>query len=298
MLYEDFIAKCYPDAGEAKKSDLLRWCKWIDSIATQDLKSSFQNSTFLVRCFTVNDTVSLSKSHYYKIRDYLKSLSEYLGVSLNIPSLPELISVLEDDMFKDLESILEHIDHIGNNLFNDYSPDLDLLYLKAIVILGWHGFSMEDVVSFKSENILVSPIANKYMISSPHIDLTQLEGELLLKQAKAVVFRSMQTRQIIYYVPASSCPYLLRPSVERAQPDKLLPNHIAQFFKFFNKISPRKPIVFRKLRKNAIFCEIHNDTSNLPLHQKILGHMRCSATEAYAIQSEYEKWLARFYSET
>ncbi len=49
------------------------------------------------------------------------------------------------------------------------------------------------------------------------------------------------------------------------------------------------------LRKNALFVNIYNDSSESSLLEKIMKHMNCNDIMAYGYKKQYEYWVKLFH---
>ena len=76
--------------------------------------------------------------------------------------------------------------------------------------------------------------------------------------------------------------------------------HIVQTIYRFNSSIPQNfnhAINFRKLRKNALFVEVYNDTSDKLLVEKIADHMACTRRVARGYKLEYDRWVKLYHGE-
>lgn len=303
MNIDDFITKYYPDTAKIRTNELRNWLEWINSgIWQEPLEKVLQNKSSIMKILTSFSTVSFSKTYYYRIKDYILNLADYLGItSVPIPSLNEFVEQQETNFyFKNLQEIFDLIDNVGKELFPDYYPNIDLVNIKSFVILGWKGLTPEQIPFLKKAD-LVQEDHNYflYVNKNTKIQLTEKEFTILSNQAKALQYRSLPSGAYVDYKDSEFLFSITR-QITGTEP-YIKKNRIFQFIKAFNDVAePRfnKTITFSKLPENALFDELIHDCSPDPLSTKIRKRTNASPNLVTTIKIRFQKWKDTYYTDT
>lgn len=292
---ERFLGKYYPAANDARKDDVRRFLNNINQLAgATPLEIALINQEILCKAFYLQKVSSISRPHYQKIKEYLINLFDFLGVQSTVPSRAEVIS--SQDMicyFRGIDNLLSFIDKVGTTCLVDYNPTQDLIRVKAICVLGWLGFTPEEIAEMKVSDLkpidtIGYKLSNKYgtyeIYGHPYSSLFYLSD--------LVQYKGLPSGRKIALSEDSE--YLMKP-LEAACCEKLDSGQIIQIIKRFNACIPinlmQTSIVFRNLHKNALFIEIYNDKSDQPLLSKIAAIMRCSLNYAQSYKEQYSMFV-------
>ncbi|MBE7101363.1 MAG: hypothetical protein E7364_07145 [Clostridiales bacterium] len=292
-----FIEKYYPNANAQRENDVERFLSYVDALLKEDNPSTrLLDKEFLCRTFFLQSTNSISRQHYQKIKEYLLNLFDWFGVLGTVPTREEVMDSQQTSCyFRDLDSILNLIDEIGASLMAGYNPNADLATVKAIVVLGWHGLSPREIAVLK-KNELISDDNTRYLLEH--------NGEMIAIEDSAYTalkalryldsYRGLPSGKVRVFKGDES--FLFRPTTSCPRVEE---NHIILAISRFNSLIPKErnvAIIFRNLRKNALFVKIYQDKSNRTLLEKICSIMGCSENSAFNYREQYYKWVNSIYT--
>lgn len=275
------IVKSRLNVSDNTKSDYEKWLGRLyysfNCESKEDTIALLSDKNELLKTFSSQRRGGVSKALYYSIKSHIKALSEYYSVKIEIPSYKEVLdSLVIVSMYKSLDSILNFINTV------ELDKTRDLLNIKKIVILGWNGLSLDEIALLKYENIINEN--DKYFISlTKKINITENEYNILIKGGKknGLVFTST-----------------------RGLPKSITSNTLAASLKNFNNLinGTGKAILFRDLRKNALFVEVYKDEivygelfESAKLRKAIKSKFNCGEKNAFGFAQEYEKWKEIYY---
>lgn len=303
MNIDEFIGKYYPDTGKIRINELRKWLDWIDVLrGKENLREVLLCKDFIMRILTEFSSVSFSKTYYYRIKDYIVNLADYIGCNLSvpIPSLNEFIEQQNPDVyFKNLQEILDFIDKTGEqNLGTLYNPNIDLIHIKSLVILAWKGLNVDEISQLKPTNLCrINQECFLNMPTGKKIPLSENEFEILSKQTVISEYRALPGGK---YVEYKTSDFLFRPTTKnKSDETQLTRERIYQLIIRFNETIKHggKEIALPKLQENALFDELISDISKIPLTEKIRKYSDCTLTAALGIKIRFEKWKDKFYPE-
>lgn len=292
--YEDFVARYYPTANTARQNDIERFLDNLtDIIGETPLKDALKNTQILCSAFYLQKAGNnISRPHYQKIKEYLINLFDFVGVDATVLTREEVLASQETICyFRGINELLEFIDKVGSAALDNYNPTKDLVRVKSICVLGWLGFTPDEIANIKVRDL--SPIdISGYKVSNksgtyevygqPFTALYYLSG---LKEYSGLP----SGRRVIL---KGNDEYLFRPT--DANCEKLDGGQIIQIIKRFNHCIPtsiKTSIAFRNLHKNALFLEIYNDTTDKSLINKIASIMGCTQNYALNYRDQYLKFV-------
>ena len=286
--YKHFIDRFYEKSDQQQICDVERFILNLNSLLKDDSVDKLFDKTFVCKTFFLQSTSSICRAHYQKIKGYLINLGIFLGITIPIPSREEVIASQElFCYFRSLDEALNFIDSIGERTLNTYNPYTDLVIIKSIVVLGWNGLSSKEIVSLPKTN--VSPCTNDFCVVSVGNKKIELSGS-----AASAIFN---LRYLEEYnglpsgkkrILSGDSLFLFRPtSPTRERIDE---SYIIQALKRFNKLTNERSIIFRNLRKNALFVKIKEDRTNKKPIEKIMDIMKCSFNIALNYLPQYLQW--------
>lgn len=301
MDYDIFLAKYYSTAGEQKIDDIKRFLSNVESLlGEKDPQESFKDKGFLCKTFFLQKASSISRPHYQKIKEYLINLLDYFNIEMSIPSREEVLESQEViAFFKDLDSLLDFIDKIGADKLQGYNPIKDLAYIKSIVILGWYGFTTQEIASMPKRNLMYisGGTFRVFRPNSPdreYVDVSQRAFDILSYLQDCEGYRSLPYGK---YMPFKGDDYFLFRPTRGDQ--EVTEATIIQTIKRFNKEIPSTSgvtINFRNLKKNALFVAVYEDKSDESATKKIMRHMNCSLNLAIGFNKQYYRWVEIFHN--
>lgn len=291
---QEFVERYYPSANDSRKSDVIRFLDNLgELVGNTPIAEALKSKQLLCNAFYVQKAGnSISRPHYQKIKEYLLNVFEYVGVNSEVPSRDEVIASQESVCyFRGINELLSFIDAVGNEVLTDYNPTQDLVRVKAVCVLGWLGFTPEDIANLTVRDL--TPIGlDGYKISGRSGSfeiygqpfaaiyyLSDLESYKGLPSGRKVILKGNDG-------------YLFRPT--DANCEKLDGGQIIQIIKRFNMSVPhsmKTSIIFRNLHKNALFLEIYNDKSEQSLINKITSIMGCTLNYAFNYRDQYVEFV-------
>lgn len=294
ISYKEFTNKYYPSANDIRLKDIERFlCNLEKLIGNTPEKQALTNKQLLCNAFYLQKTGNnISRSHYQKIKEYFVNIFDFIGIQSNVPTRDEVLNSREDiNYFGSLEKALQFIDEVGYGNLKYYDSNTDLIRVKAICILGWMGFSLNEI-SHLQNNDLIKVDNNIFKISNKR-EIFELKNELytIFHNLQTLTqYSSLPTGKFVYLNTSSK--YLLRPTGDNC--DKIDSNCIVQILKRFNAAIPKDiktSIIFRNLHKNALFLKIYeskpNDNNLIKTITEVIG---CERTYAYSYKDQYLKF--------
>jgi len=291
---DDFIQRYYPNAIATRQRDVKRFLSNLNEVAgDMPPEQALKDKTILCRAFYLQDVCGISRPHYQKIKEYLLNILEMCGVNGTVPTRDEVISSRDKiDYFRGLNELMEFIDAVGESVRGEeYNPTEDLVIVKSICVFGWFGYSPDEIAELKKGDLTLvgydtyvfyhkdRECAVKGEAFAALYYLCDLEGYNALPNGKRMAF-------------GGDTSFLFRPTIHS---EKVVGNGIVQILRRFNTQIPanfaQQAILFRNLRKNALFIEIYEDESDRPLLSKITSIMKCNPNQALSYKSQYLKFV-------
>jgi hypothetical protein len=295
MLIDEIVNKSYQKAEEEKVA-FRRWLEYVESIKKDDeITDVLKNSAFLRRTFYMRKTGTISRAHYYKVKEYLANLLAFYFISVPLPTHDEVLDSQEFIcFFKGLRDVINLIDEVGSSKWNGYSAQWDLLFIKSIVILGWHGFTPLEIAHIKKRSVFSADKNGvaQYLIQMEKgetVEILEWEYIILKNLSHSVAHKGLPAgKQRVYKGDDTQ---LFRPLIHTQ--DTISERDIIQALKRFNKEIPDgnyTAINFRNLRKNALFVDVFRDKTSGGVINKIMEHFGCNMTVAYGFEKQYKQW--------
>lgn len=299
MNLEQFCAQCKSTEGKDR-----RWaeafCETLDGLFDDN---NFEDMGKVCSLFYGKGT-GLSKAQYYRKRKYVIALYDWLRdcgavseefakrvVSLKIEDV-----VSEDELslyyFRNLDSLLGYIRLVG--LTFGMRENDDLLIVKSIAILSWHGVDLDEIVTIRKSDLKVGDKTLPLYGENPRtIQLEDEHFKILTAFAESKTYRSFPARRESSYQPSA---YLFRSDKQ----DRLTSNSLRCTLKRFNfeakEVGQLLSVI--AMKKNGIFCEVlkRSRTSDETVNSIILDICGCDKFVAFGYTRFYSRWEARFYS--
>ena len=281
--------------------DKNNFTRWLLSIAKTfkdvDIRVALSDKASLCKMFYAYKNSSVNRQKYQQIKKDIQVLQDYYGITCPIPTREEVLATQETTiLYKDLDSLLKFIDQAGKLKLEDYDEKRDLLNIKAIVILGWRGIMREEIVLIQKTDMRQE--AGKYFITTArsNFEITQKEYEFLVWFSTLSEYRGFPIGRLV--VLKGNEGYLFRG--KKPDEDKN-ENSITKALDRFNDAvrDTGKAIVFRYLRKNALFAELYDELKGaetpVNLTEQIKKKFNCEAKAALGYKVEYNLWIATFY---
>jgi len=291
------IRKNFGSTSPAEQSKFRKWTSRLEELAGSDsLEDALRKKAFVCKAFyLLNAGTGASLRLYHYIRQYLAFVYEHFGLPAQsfLPSREEVLASQKKTIyFKDLNDVLQFVDNIGNARLSPYDPNQDLLPVKSIIILGWNGFLVQDMIAVKRKDI--QKTEDDYYIEHESLGrktISEQEYRILKSFALADEYRTFPSGKIKSLKGNDNL--LFRSTREAAEIDK---NDILGYLTRFNSAIPNSShsINLIYLRKNALFVKVLNDTSD-NLTEKIQRYFMCTQPISYAIKKEYLQWKETYY---
>ncbi len=295
--YSQFISKYYPDASKKQIGEVKGFLtNFFKLLGDNDASATLRNSGFLCKTFYLHDTNSMSRAQYFKIKKNLLNLFDYYGVQSKVPPIDDVIESHDIDcFFKDLDDVLQFVDSVGEARIRSYDPEVDLNHIKSIIILGWYGFSSEEIASLPLSNVTMKD--NRYGVY--HLSTSEF---VPIRESDYTILASLGTIEHYRGLPSGKLQIVKGDSsllIRSVRSDSASPQaRIFQLLKRFNAATfGGSKIIFRHLSRNAEFVAIREDKQPITLVNKIIEHTRCNQNQAYTIKRQYALWLKKFYNE-
>lgn len=297
MDYEPFLRRCETKFPKEECLDII--IKKIKEVFPND---DFRNSSKACDLFYI--TSKVSKAQFFRMKKYAKELYDWLyeqgAVDQN--SCKYVASLTIDDVlsageirrcyFSDLDEALGFVRSVGRQC--GLNEEDDLLMIKSIVVLSWHGVERSEMVDIKKRDLIIESRSVLIDGKTP-IVLQQKYFNILWRFATIDVHRGFPTGKRQTYADSV---YLMRVS-KTVQMDK---DKVSQAIKRFNAIAIDRfghQLSTRALQNNGVFCRMlegeKQDSHALIMAAKdIIG---CDRHAAFWYKIMYEKWKNIFYPE-
>jgi hypothetical protein len=318
--YKAFVAKYYSSSSDVKKRDVERFLAHVERLASfqenaktrrvlKSLPELLTDKRFLCKTFFMQKTNAVSRSHYQKIKNYLLNLFDYLDVCSVVPSQEKVADSREIVyFFKDLDDVFGFVDLVGFAKMDNYDPSEDLIFIKAIAILAWYGFSMQEIVDVrKSDLIAIDGAYGVYLSTSEDTETANSSDKKLIPMTKQAfdILSFCSSLEMYRSFPSGKVqvlkgdPHLLfRPAYVDC--DELKKEYPIYLMKYFNNAAADvsdKILSIKNLRKSALFETIREDKTDRSLIEKIMGYTKCPINHAYAYRKQYSRWAELFYKD-
>ena len=292
--YQDFVARYYPSANSARQQDVARFLDNLaEIIGETPLADALKNTQALCSAFYLQKAGNnISRPHYQKIKEYLINLFDFVGIEATVPTREEVLASQDTICyFRGINELLEFIDKVGNSALANYNPTTDLVRVKSVCVLGWLGFTPDEIADIKVRDLTPIDLSGyKVTNKSGTYEVYGQPFTVLYYLSGLEEYNGLPSgRKIIL---KGSDEYLFRPT--DANCEKLDGGQIIQIIKRFNNCIPRSmktSIVFRNLHKNALFIEVYNDTTDKSLINKITSIMGCTLNYAFSYRDQYMKFV-------
>ena len=290
--FDAFIARYYYGASESRVCDIRRFLSHINNLlGGSPLEIKLLDKDFLCDVFYMQRLGAITRTHYQKIKEYLINLFDWCNISGSVPSQEEVIKSTQIYCyFKDLDSAMNFIDEVGNLLLSNYNKNKDLVIIKSIVILGWYGLSLKDIVQIKKRDVTKAINGGLVNVGGKQFLVDQKSIEVLMRLSSLEGYQSLPNGTYKYLQDFND--YLFRPTSMDCT--GMRETYIAQSLQRFNNNVPRhlhQNIAFRNMHRNAMFVNIRKDDSGDSLIQKIMRHTNCSPKQSYSYRTQYLAWL-------
>ena len=292
MNIDDIINEHFSNSSQSKKDDFRRWAtKFVELCGSTPLSSVQSDTKLLCKTFYLSDKSAVSRPSYQKVKEYLTVV---LGQDAIIPTREQVLESQEKTLYyKNLQSVIDLIDSVGASKLDNYDKDDDLLFIKSLTILGWHGFSTDEAAALKKTALTYQD--NKFYINSSTgggIEITKADYTILDAAANNLAHRRFPDGRKEEYQDSE---FLFRSY--RADSDITTGNTLRQYLKRFNShmADTGYAISFSALKRNSLFVRVHDDNSTQTTHQKIMHYAPCNSVVAYGYEAEYNRWKSLYH---
>lgn len=294
---KDFISKYYSEASPAAVNNVESYIRHLETIIeNRTIEDALTDKKILCKSFYTQNAGSISKAHYYRVKGYILNLLEYFGIDNKItpPTHQEVLSDREKIIyFRDLDDLLRLIDAVGRYRLDSYDPMTDLMLIKSLVVLSWYGFSSQEIMTMEISSVKDVDNQSVVVFGEKRIKLEERHLKILQRFASVDSYHGLPNGRLIMLNTNSNL--LFRPA---GTSTTLRKEYLTQALDRFNASIPvtmNFAIYFRILRKNALFLEVYNDKSDIPLQKKIGLHTKCSRALKFGYLREYTYWVNLYH---
>lgn len=294
MDIEKIITNYCKQHGEDKRPFLAKWLRRIENAANGiPLEEALVDRRFIVKCFIPENSNTVSRAQYYKIKNLLIYLLDECDIELTvIPTYSELIENAQmNGYFENLTSVLSFIDRVGENTRQKSKSPNAMSRIKAVATLAWVGFTPEEIVNLTTADLKLD--TNAYIKKGEEDILISMEAfGVLSTQAKNNWFiRLSDGKKWLHNVQTDA---LIK---DRAGEPVTL-NGVYQIFKNFNDYSNSKRVLsFKSLKLSHCFESIYNDGVHDNLIATIQKRLGCEYHSAFAYKRLYLQWVKTFHNQ-
>lgn len=289
--HNSFIKEYYPNATDEQKTDIVRFLSRIDEIAEgDDLQERLSDKTVLCNVFYFQKLSSITRTHYQKIKKYLLNLFDWLNITGSIPSHSEVIEAGKYVcFFRDLDSALAFIDKIGDNKLTNYNPNVDLVTIKSIYVLGWYGLSLDEIIELKKTAVVEQNEGGCVILNERSVFIEKTYFDILFSLKYLDSYKSLPKGKTRYLKGRDE--FMFRATIENCE--HFGKDSIVQMLQRFNTHIPfyeKQSIAFRYIYTNAMFVKIYEDKTDKSIDEKIINVMNCSSKQMYSYKAQYFIW--------
>lgn len=238
----------------------------------------------------------LSKAQYYRKRKLVLMLYSWLLENGRIdPKLYDAVAALKlEDVvrveelnryyFKSLDSAIGFVSVVA--AANGLSQDHDLLNVKALIILLWHGIDLNDIVNIRKKD--VSEIG--VVIGDELVEIDKKYASILIEFATTDIHNGFPSGKVQDYLPSS---YLFRSS----RVAQMSANNVNCMLRRFNEVAELygHTLSVVALKKNGIFCRVHESKDERSLSARMREVVQCNhRAELYEYVHLYQGWEKKF----
>lgn len=245
-----FIEEYYSNQSDSTISKTLASLRNIENLV-DNLKQLQQDDIALYsKLFSLKPTgnqVSLGK--YFEMKALLINLEDFYGTKFYIPRRDELLKYsISASYFRSLDDLINKIDKAAKNNHRLETPYERLLFLKGIVVLGWYGFSLQQITNLQKSSVDLEKMCivedQKYTEIQPH-HFEIIKNIKLLKKYKISKDVIINQQEIKWLFSCSE--------------DKVSVPALRQRIVYFNKNLPANvgfSINYELLYRNNVFAEL------------------------------------------
>lgn len=295
MDFEPFLRRC--EAKFPKEECLEIIIKKIEEVFADD---NFRHNSRACELFYITDKIS--KAQFFRMKKYVKELYDWLFELGKVTQEQReyVASLTMDDVisdeeirscyFSNLDGALDFVRAVGRRCGLDEEDDL--LMIKSIVILSWHGLERSEMVKIKKSDLAVADKTVLFRNREPIVLPTEYFN-ILHRFAELDMHRGFPTgkRQVYEYSP-----YLMRAS-RSIQMDK---DKVSQAVKRFNVVAIDQfgqRLSTKALQNNGAFCRMleSGEQDSRALTVAVKNIVGCDRHAAFWYKVMYEKWKNIFY---
>lgn len=287
-------------SSDYEKRNFELWLTAVKkTIGNENLEELFKDKDFLFKLFYLQKNSGVSMPSYYQIKKHIETMASYYMIKANVPSRKEVLaSKRYSFLYKDLVSLINFIDKVGHNKLEKYNKENELLNIKAIAILGWHGLSKSEIVNLPSRSVTKSDGKHMIILDDRTINIELYEYNILNGLSQTISYRGFPSGKMQTY---KSNPNYLFKSIKPID-TPIDEDLIAYYLKGFNSAAKSQhTIIYQYLRKNGLFAEIHEEIKSsideVNMKKLIMQKFNCNYDMACGYEVEYNQWENTFYKE-
>ncbi len=279
------------------------FCDFVSSVMKDDPANL--NNVYFINTVLLGNRGKASRTRFFQAKRFLLSLYELMrqdglvsDASIAYIKGAALSEVVGDKavttrMFRDLDTCLNFIDGVSKHNDGDNTSGY---IVKAIIILNWYGFSTDEIISIKKSDFMS-------------------RVRVIKKGSEAVLFGEREYKELLAYRNASEYKEIVTGRVSAfANSDFLMRGveskgvssfglytvrcRVSTFSRYCEKEG--KAIDIPKLRRNAIYCKMHDSGVQpddfLKAYKSLVGTKQIDYERVKELKSEYTAWLRRYYN--
>lgn len=242
----------------------------------------------------------LSKAQFYRKRKLVMMLYSWLfengRIDLTLYNsvaalrLEDVIRVEELNRyyFQSLDSALGFVSVVAR--MNNMSPDHDLLNVKSLVILLWHGVDLNDITNIKKNDVLFDGVVMRNGDRDRFVQIEAKYTGVLAEFASTEIHNGFPSGKVQEYLPSS---YLFRSS----RVAQMSANNINCMLRRFNEDAEQygHTLSVVALKKNGIFCKVYESQDKERISEKLQEILQCNhRAELYEYVHLYQGWERKF----
>lgn len=295
MDYTNFYERC-KQVPEKEIKFAETFCNLVEEIFAEE-NCSYLDIERISRLFYGHGS-SLSKSQFYRQRKFIlmfygwlqeQGLVDQEGVDL-VHSLKLGDVVLDYELnhyyFSSLDRALDFVRLIGaREGMGDYD---DLLNIKTIVILTWHGVKLPELLEVKKGDL--HPDVEAVTVGERTVKLQTEYFNILRRFSELDMHKGFPSQKKQVYVAST---YLMR----SAKQDCMSYNNAQKALQRFNAVAILygKELSILNLRRNGIFVAAYQATDDKTVNTLIQELTACDTAFAFGYKEFYGRWKNLFF---
>lgn len=209
--------------------------------------------------------------------------------------------------FENISEVLKFIDDVGEFYLSKvalkstgakgYDKNSELLNIKTVAILAWHGLTPTQMLQIKKTDIKSSN-GNYFIEWTPRTYVSKIEYNILHSFAGISSYRGIPSGRLTTLTEGDELLRICSTAKSQAT-DKYIFNMIKRFNRCAENSGKTKILQPKALSRCGVFSQVHDFCKNNPdgVNQAIKKICNCSNYAMYYHKCYYDKWINIFYPE-